>query len=118
MPKPRKKSRPPKRAETPEEPAAEAITVAWIAAVTSVLLADAVTILAHFYGRSHPESKTAPVFEAIMLLTGCLLGLVALVILPVVWRTSRLKPPLGFVVFAALVSLAPVVVTIARLSFR
>ncbi len=98
-----------------EERSTEAITIAWIASVTSVLVADVVTIAAHFYARSHPESKTAPPFEAIMLLTACLMGLVSLGLLPIVWRTSRLKPPPGFVVFAALIAMAPVLVTIARL---
>lgn len=118
MSKQRTHRRPPKKSTPHDEPSTEAITVAWIAAVTSVLVADLVTIVAHFYARSHPESKTAPPFEAIMLLTGCVIGLVALVMLPVVWRTSRLKPPLGFVVFAAMVSAAPLVVTAARLTMR
>jgi predicted membrane-bound mannosyltransferase len=86
--------------------------------VTSVLLADLVTIAAHFYADAHPESKTARPFEAIMLLTGCVLGVVSLALLAVVWRVSRLKPPRGFVVFAALVAAAPIVVTVARLNMR
>jgi hypothetical protein len=117
--RPRKKPSGPLRSgEPPEERSTEAITIAWTASVTSVLLADLVTIVAHFYARSHPESKTAPPFEAIMLLTACVMGLVSLVLLVVVWRVSRLKPPLGFVVFAALVAAAPILVTVARLTMR
>ncbi len=124
MSKPRSNRRPPKRkparptsgsSDPHEERSAEAITIAWTASVTSVFLADLVTIVAHFYARSHPGSKTAPPFEAIMLLTAAVLGLASLALLPVVWRVSRLKPPTGFVVFAALVAAAPVVVTLARL---
>lgn len=98
-----------------EERSAEAITIAWTASVTGVFLADLVTIAAHFYARSNPESKTAPPFEAIMLLTACVMGLASLALLPIVWRVSRLKPPLGIVVFATLVAAAPIVVTLARL---
>ncbi len=83
--------------------------------MTGVFLADLVTIAAHFYARSNPESKTAPPFEAIMLLTACVMGLASLALLPIVWRVSRLKPPLGIVVFATLVAAAPIVVTLARL---
>jgi multisubunit Na+/H+ antiporter MnhC subunit len=101
-----------------EERSAEAITVAWTASVTSVFLADLVTIAGHFYARSHPESKTALPFEAIMLLTACVMGLASLSLLLVVWRVSRLKPPPSFVVFATLVAAAPMVVTIARLTMR
>jgi len=119
--RPRKKpTAPPTRggSDPHEERSAEAITVAWTASVTSVLLADLVTIAAHFYARSHPDSKPAPAFEAIMLLTASVMGLVSLVLLPVVWRVSRLKPPLGFAVFATLVAAAPVVATVARLTMR
>jgi hypothetical protein len=113
----KRKPQPTKHGETirQEDRAAEAITIAWTASVTSVLLADVVTIVAHFYARSHPESKVAPPFEAIMLLTGCVLGLASLAMLVVVWRVSRLKPPRGFVVFAALVAAAPIATTVARL---
>jgi len=86
--------------------------------VTSVLLADLVTIVAHFHARSHPESKTAPPFEAIMLLTACAMGLASVTLLAVVWRVRRLKPPMGFTVFAALVAVAPVIVVAVRLAIR
>jgi hypothetical protein len=101
-----------------EEPAAQAITIAWTSSVVCVLAANIVTAVAHLYARNHPESKSAPVFEAIMLLTACLLGLISLALLPVVWRTSYLKPPLGFTVFDVLVSIAPVIAVAARLWLR
>jgi hypothetical protein len=105
-------------AEPQEETSVEAITVAWVASVTAVLLADLVTVVANLFARSHPESKVAAPFEAVMLLTACVLGAISLVMLPVVWRLSRLKPPTGFVVFAALVAAAPVAATIARLAIQ
>ena len=105
-------------AEPQEETSVEAITVAWVASVTAVLLADLVTVVANLYARSHPESKVAAPFEAVILLTACVLGTISLVMLSVVWRLSRLKPPTGFVVFAALVAAAPVAATIARLAMR
>jgi len=102
--------------ELHDEQAADAITIAWTASVTAVFLADLVTIAAHFYSRSHPDAKTAPVFAAMMLLTACLMGVASLVLLTVVWRVRRLKPPQGFVIFAALVAVAPILATIARLT--
>jgi hypothetical protein len=110
--------RPQKKSAPREEPSAEAITIAWTSSVVCVLAANLVTIAAHLYGRMHPESRTAPVFEAIMLLTACVMGIVSLALLPVVWRTSRLKPPLGFTVFDVLVSIAPILATAARLWLR
>jgi hypothetical protein len=101
--------------DLPDERSAEAITIAWTASVTAVFFANLVTIAAHFYSRSHPDVKTAPAFEAIMLLTAALMGVASLALLPVVWKFSRLKPPLGFVVFATLVAAGPIVVTAVRL---
>lgn len=92
------------------------MVVAWTASVMSVFMADLATIAAHFYAEGHPGSKTAPLFAAIMLLTACLLGLASLGLLAVVWRISRLRPPTGFAVFAALVAAAPLIVIVARLT--
>jgi hypothetical protein len=91
--------------------------VAWTASVMSVLMANLATIAAHFYTRYHPDSKLAPPFEAIMLLTACFLGVASLALLGAVWRTSHSRPPLGFAWFAACIAAAPIIVTIARLAF-
>ena len=98
-----------------EDRAREAITIAWTVSVTAVFLADIVTIAAYFYSRAHPESKTAPAFEAIMLLAASVMGAASLALLPVVWRVRTVKPPQGYTVFAAIVAAAPIVVTLARL---
>jgi hypothetical protein len=99
----------------PEDVPVEAMMVAWTASVMSVLMADLATVAAHFYTRFHADSKTAPPFEAIMLLTACFLGVASLALLAIVWRKSRMKPPRGFVVFAICVAVAPIVATVARL---
>ena len=112
----RKAARTPRNSHPPpEDRAADAITIAWTVSVTAVFLADLVTIAAHFYARAQPESKTAPAFEAIMLLAASVLGLASLALVPVVWHVRSVKPPPGFVVFAALVAAAPIVATIGRL---
>jgi hypothetical protein len=115
MKKTRPDRRPSKKGQPPEEPAIDAITVAWTSSVVCVLTANSVLILTRIYLMNHPESQTGSLFAAIMLLTAGLLGLISLGLLAVVWRTSRLKPPLGFSGFAALVSLAPVVATAIQL---
>lgn len=115
MKKTRPDRRPPKKGKPPEEPAVDAITIAWTSSVVCVLTADLVLILTRIYLINHPESQTGSLFAAIMLLTASLLGTISLVLLAVVWRTSRLKPPLGFSGFAALISLAPIIATVTIL---
>ncbi len=63
-------------------------------------------------------ARPLPVLLLAGLLTAAVMGIAALALLPVVWATSRLKPPLGFVVFAALVAAAPVIVVAVRLMTR
>jgi hypothetical protein len=98
-----------------EDRAAEAITIAWTVSVTAVLLADLVTIAAHYYAGANPDSKTAPIVESIMLLAASMTGAVSLAMLPVVWRTRTVKPPTGYTAFAALVAAAPIAALVGRL---
>jgi hypothetical protein len=98
-----------------ESRASEAVTIAWTSSVTSVLVADLVVIAAHLYARSHPDAQAAKALDAIMLVTAAAMGAASLALLAVVWRTRRLKPPQGYVVFAALVAAAPIIALIGRL---
>ena len=50
-----------------------------------------------------------------MLLSAALMGAISLALLAAVWRTRREKPPQGYVVFAAVVAVAPIIALMARL---
>jgi hypothetical protein len=113
-----RRGRTPNREDGPlpaESRASEAMTIAWTVTVTGVTISNLIVIAAHFYARNHAESQPARAFEAIMLVSAAAMGATSLALLPVVWRTRQLKPPLGYTVFAALVASAPVVVLIGRL---
>jgi len=120
MPKNRraKKSPQPRRPlepASPESRASETITIAWTSSVTGVLVANVVVIAAHFYVQNNPEAKMAAALEAIMLLSAAAMGVISLALLAATWRTRRIKPPQGFIVFSALVAAAPVVALLGRL---
>jgi hypothetical protein len=83
--------------------------------VTAVLMADIVVIAAHLYARAYPEAEQAKALEAIMLICAAAMGCAALALLAVVWRVRKVKPPQGYVVFAALVAIAPVIALVGRL---
>jgi hypothetical protein len=97
-----------------ESRAAEAMTVAWTVSVTGVVISDLVLAAASFYARTHPSQPTKA-FAAIMLMSAAAMGAVSLALLPVVWRTRVLKPPIGYSIFAVLVAAAPVAVLVSRL---
>jgi hypothetical protein len=98
-----------------ESRASEAITIAWTVTVTGVTISNLIVVAAHLYARSHPELQPARAFEAIMLMSAAAMGATSLALLPIVWRTRQLKPPLGYTVFAACAAAAPVIVLIGRL---
>jgi hypothetical protein len=101
--------------EYEETTASEAVTIAWTVSVTSVFVADLIVIAAHLYARSDPSAKAARVLDAVMLISAAAMGAISLALLVTAWRTRRLKPPPGYVVFAALVAVAPIIALIGRL---
>jgi hypothetical protein len=101
--------------EAAESRASEAATIGWTVSVTSVFAADLIVIAAHLYVRGHPDAQAARALEAIMLLSAAAMGAISLALMPIVWRTRRVKPPEGFVVFAVLVAAAPIVALLGRL---
>lgn len=111
----RKKPAPIAPTGPPESRAADVVTIAWTVSVTSVFAADLMVIAAHLYSRVHPDARPARTLEAIMLLAAALMGAVSLALLPVVWRARRIKPPRGFITFAILVAVAPIVALVSRL---
>ena len=110
-----RRSRPGGGREPAESRDSEAVTIAWTVSVTGVSVADLIVIAAHWYVRGHPQAHPAKALEAIMLVSAALMGAASLALLPVVWRTRGAKPPQGYVVFAAFVAVAPIIVLIARL---
>jgi hypothetical protein len=120
MPKTRhRKNRKNSRLGAPADPAesrpGEAVTLAWTSSVTGVFVADIIVIAAHLYARSNPDARAAIALEAIMLLSAAAMGAVSLALLAIVWKTRRLKPPRGYMWFATLVAVAPIVAFAARL---
>jgi hypothetical protein len=110
-----KKPRPNAPSQPAESRANEAVTIAWTSSVTGVLVADLIVIAAHLYGRSNPDAQAAKALEAIMLLSAAVMGAISLALLVVVWRSRIVKPPRGYMVFAALVTAAPIIALAGRL---
>lgn len=83
--------------------------------MTGVFVADVVVIAAHLYARSNPDARGAIALEAIMLISAAMMGAISLALLAIVWRTRRVKPPRGYLWFAALVAIAPIMALAGRL---
>ena len=97
-----------------ENQTSEAATVAWTVTVTMVVACDLAAVAAHVYLLFNPGAKWAGMFSGLMLLSGALIGVGSLALLPVVYRLRRAPPPLGFVVFAVCAAAAPILALVAR----
>jgi hypothetical protein len=104
----------PARDDPSESRAAEVWTIAWTVSVTGVTLADLMAAVAHWFANWSPDAAAPRFLAAILLLSAAGMGVVSLILLPIAWRRRRLKPPLGFAVFAVVVAAAPIVALLVR----
>ena len=104
-----------RRPRQPEETrAADVITVAWTVSITAVLLSNLAAVAAHLYSIAVPDAGRTEFLKTLMLFSACAIGVVCLALIPVVYRVRRVPPPFGIVLFAVLISAAPILTIVAR----
>jgi hypothetical protein len=106
-----RRKRPPiqgKQTEPFETKTAETITVAWTVALTTVLLCDLGTVIAHTYVATHPLAQRMDMLGGLLLFAGALAGPMLIGLLPVLYRVRRVAPPPGLVGFSILIAAAPI----------
>lgn len=86
-----------------------ATTVAWTVSVTTVLLCNLASAAAHFIAGRQPQVAGMALLSQWLLLSGGLIGVASLVLLPIVYRVRRDPPPTPVVAFAVLAAIAPIV---------
>jgi hypothetical protein len=104
------------RTEPTESRIAETLTIAWTVSVTGALIADLMLLGARLLVIRNPEAVQLQMLEGILLSLAAGMGLISVVLLVAAWRSRTLKPPPSYVVFAALIAAAPLVVLLGRLS--
>lgn len=95
--------------KTGETRVADMLTVAWMLTVMQVLFFELATVAFRWYFARNPEQVQLGAFSDLLYLCAALGGCISLLLLPLVWRIRRTKPPLGITLFAAVVALLPVV---------
>ena len=100
--------------EVHETRVAEAVTVAWMLAVVSTLMAEAVIIAARWYLSLHPELVLLQAFAELIFFAALVGGLLSLGLTPLVLKVRQTPPPRGIIVLAVVVGSAPLVVLLAR----
>jgi hypothetical protein len=95
--------------KTGETRVADVLTVVWMLTVMQVLLFELATVGFRWYFARNPERVRLGAFADLLYLCAALGGCISLLLLPLVWRIRRTKPPLGITLFAAVVAALPIV---------
>lgn len=103
----RKKERAPDGSRSGESPTADAATVAWTLAASTVLLCNLGVVVGHLLAVNQPDARGPAMLRELLLFAGAVVGLLTLILVPVVYRVRRVPPPVGFTVFAVCAAVAP-----------
>lgn len=108
------KKRPVKEVPVTESRSAEAITVAWTVTVTTLIACNLAIIGAHYFSLQYPDNDGLRTMREMLLISGCGLGAISLVLLPIVYRSRIVVPPTGLAVFGACMAIAPILALLVR----
>jgi hypothetical protein len=97
-----------------ESRTSDAATVCWTVSITTLVMCNIAAVAAQLYARGRPEARGALMLGEMLLISGAVIGVVSLVLLPVVYRVRRLPPPPGLVVFAVCAAVAPILAVVVR----
>lgn len=108
------------RRESNESSAAEALTVAWMLSVMTTLACEVGAVLLHWYFSRTEEVKStaAEALTTLLQFAALIIGLVALVLVPIVYRLRREPPPMPVTAFAVIVGAAPLAVMLVQSLLR
>ena len=109
-------SRPPQSqsVDPGESRASVLVTVAWTLAVTTCLMCQLAAVGGRLLLRWEPEARALYLFSQWMLWCGAGVGLLALILLPVVYRVRRVVPPGGLTIFAVCVAIGPILAIVLQ----
>ena len=85
------------------------MTVAWTVTVTTLVICELMGLLAFLYARNAPAAQGAWTLAGLAQFCALVLAIVSLILLVVVYRVRRIRPPIGYVVFAGVAAALPFV---------
>jgi hypothetical protein len=83
--------------------------------VIALLLTELLAVVAHFYAVAFPPAELMQLFEGLALFWALVMAPLSIVLLVVIIRIRRVRPPPGLAFFGAVVAVAPWVVVLLRL---
>jgi len=112
MPKPSHKKNRRQHQLEQESRAAEAVTAFWVMSVVTVFLCDLAAAAARWYTRANPNQEKMAILAGLLLFAATATGIISLLLMPLVYRARREPPPRGFVVFAVVVGVMPILIAV------
>jgi hypothetical protein len=104
----RKKRRKQPAGRPVESQASLIFTVAWTLSVMTTLIFAGLAALGWLVVRNRPDNDTMLAFVQLLHFSSLVTGFVSLLLLPVVFKVRREPPPPGFVAFAIVVAVLPI----------
>lgn len=114
MPSKSKKRKRPQELTPLESKSSDAITVAWMVTITTLLFCNLAIAGGYYFSRQYPDVAGLQLMKEMLLIAGSGLGVISLVLLPVVYRVRNVVPPTGIAVFGACLAVAPILGLILR----
>ena len=118
MSKPLQRDDEPELTRTGETRAADILTVCWMVTVMQVVFFELATVGFRWYARAHLENQTIGALADLLYLCTALGGCISLLLLPIVWKVRRIKPPVGITLFAIIAAALPIVTMLAGIGMR
>jgi hypothetical protein len=113
---PKRKKKPTGAPAAPaESQAAEAATIGWMLAVLTTTVCEFGVLAARFYFAGRPDAAAVGTAGELLLFASAITGLVALLLIPVVYKARLVRPPSAVTAFAIIVGVAPWIVLLVQL---
>lgn len=99
--------------QTGETRLADMLTICWMITVMQVLLFEVATVAFRWYFHANPDNKQLGAFADLLYLCTVLGGCISILLLPIVWKVRRVKPPIPIVLFALAAAGLPIALLMA-----
>ena len=96
----------------------EYLTTGWLLTVLTTLFCELGGAAALWWANAQPQALPIAVLSSMLLFAAAVTGVLGLLLLVVVWKLRKAKPPLGITAFSLVVSLVPIVVIAVQAGSR
>ena len=98
-----------------ESQAAEAATIGWMLSVLTLTFCELGVVAAWLYYHWRPDIAFAGMVGELLLFASAIVGLVALLLIPVVYKSRRIKPPTVVTAYTVAAGIVPWLILVVQI---